>query len=221
VTTPEPIPSTVAASTASLFTVGHSTHPIDRFVGLLQRHGIQILADVRSTPFSRFNPQFNRANLARSLELAGIRYEFLGEALGARSTDPACFENGRVSYARLAMSPAFRRGLEQLRSEMSAGRVAMMCAEREPLDCHRTILVGRELEKQGVAVTHILADGSLEENRHAIGRLIEHLGLPADDLFSNASALANAAYDAQGGRISYAPKAAKTTPAGASGKKLE
>jgi uncharacterized protein (DUF488 family) len=204
---------------ASLFTVGHSTHPIERFIALLQRHGIQVLADVRSTPFSRFNPQFNRANLAQSLEAAGIRYEFLGEELGARSTDPTCFENGRVSYARLATSAAFRRGLERLRNEMNAGRVAMMCAEREPLDCHRTILVGRELEREGVPVTHILADGSLEENRHAIERLIEHLGLPADDLFSDPAALAEAAYDAQGAKISYAPnavkrKAANKSPAG-------
>src|SRR5688500_15964772 len=85
-----------------VFTVGHSTHPIEHFLALLQQHGIEVLADVRSTPFSRFNPQFNRERLAQSLATAGIRYEFLGEELGARSNDPACYENGRVSYARLA-----------------------------------------------------------------------------------------------------------------------
>jgi uncharacterized protein (DUF488 family) len=190
----------------AIFTIGHSTHPIERFVSLLQRHGIGLLADVRSTPFSRFNPQFNRSSLAHSLAGAGIRYEFLGEELGARSTDPGCFENGRVSYSRLAQSPVFRRGIERLRTEMGTQRVAMMCAEREPLDCHRTILIARQLEREGVAVTHILADGSLEENRHAIGRLVAHLGLGADDLFSDSAELSEAAYDAQGARIAYAPK---------------
>ncbi|MEP7245744.1 MAG: DUF488 domain-containing protein [Gammaproteobacteria bacterium] len=189
-----------------VYTVGHSRHPIERFVGLLVQHGVEMLADVRSTPFSRFNPQFNRAALSHSLAAAGIRYEFLGEELGARSTDPDCFENGRVSYARLARSPLFRRGLERLRTAMTDQRVALMCAEREPLDCHRTILVARELEREGVTVTHILADGALESNEHAISRLVTHLGLPADDLFRDARALAQTAYDAQAAKISYKPR---------------
>jgi uncharacterized protein (DUF488 family) len=196
----------VTARDGVIFTVGHSTHPIERFVALLQQHGIEVLADVRSTPFSRFNPQFNRSSLAHSLAAAGIRYEFLGEELGARSTDPDCFENGRVSYSRLARSAAFRRGIERLRTGMNTQRVAMMCAEREPLDCHRTILVARELEREGAAVTHILADGSLEENRHAIGRLVAHLGLGTDDLFHDSAELSEAAYDAQGAKIAYAPR---------------
>ncbi len=197
-----------------VYTVGHSRHPIEHFVGLLQQHGITLLADVRSTPFSRFNPQFNRSSLSQSLAAVGIGYDFLGEALGARSTDPDCFENGRVSYRRLAQSESFRRGIEHLRTELNAKRVAIMCAEREPLDCHRTILVGRELEREGVAVTHILADGSLEENEHALRRLITRLGLGADDLFRDSAALEEAAYDAQGAKISYAPKATEKTPTG-------
>lgn len=190
----------------AIYTIGHSTHPVERFVEFLTQHGVEVLADVRSTPFSRFNPQFNRAGLAHSLAAAGIRYEFLGAELGARSTDPDCFENGRVSYDRLAQSAVFRRGLERLRTAMDTQRVAIMCAEREPLDCHRTILVARQLEKEGVAVTHILSDGSLESNEHAIGRLVTHLGLPADDLFRDSAALADAAYDAQAAKIAYVPR---------------
>jgi uncharacterized protein (DUF488 family) len=173
------------------------------------RHGIQVLADVRSTPFSRFNPQFNRVNLGHSLAAAGIRYEYMGEELGARTTDPMCFENGRVSYARLAATPLFQRGLERLRKVATTERVAMMCAEREPLDCHRTILIARELERAGDTVTHILGDGSLEENRHAMGRLIERLGLPTDDLFAGSAEQIDAAYDAQAAKVGWAPKAAK------------
>ncbi len=193
----------------TIYTIGHSTHAIERFVALLQQHGVELLADVRSTPFSRFNPQFNRASLAHSLNSAGIRYECLGEELGARSSNPACFENGRVSYARLAAAPSFQRGLARLREAAQSQRVAMMCAEREPLDCHRTILIARQLERAGEAVTHILADGSLEENEHTLARLIERLGLPGDDLFSAAADRIEAAYDAQAAKVAYAPKARK------------
>ena len=199
---------TIAGGT--IYTIGHSTHPIERFVELLQRHGIQILADVRSTPFSRFNPQFNRASLGHSLASAGIRYEFMGEELGARTSDPTCFENGRVSYARLAATPLFQRGLARVREAAATQRIAIMCAEREPLDCHRTILVARELERAGETVTHILAEGSLEENRHALGRLIERLRLPADDLFAAGEAeRIQTAYDAQASRVAWGPKAGK------------
>jgi hypothetical protein len=207
-----------ASPSAPIYTVGHSTHPIERFVGLLQQHGIEMLVDVRSTPFSRFNPHFNRAALAHSLASAGIRYEFMGEALGARTNDPACFENGRVSYARLAATPLFQQGIARLREAAKGQRVAMMCAEREPLDCHRTILIARELEKAGESVTHILADGSLEQNSHALGRLVDQLRLPKDDLFSDPSDRIEAAYDARAAQVSWAPKARKDSGPGGGGR---
>ena len=188
-----------------IFTIGHSTHPIERFVGLLEGQRVQVLADVRSTPFSRFNPQFNREKLAGSLAASGIRYEFVGDALGARSTDPACHESGRVSYARLAESAAFRRGIEQLLSTAGAERVAIMCAEKEPFDCHRTILVGRALERAHVDVRHILADGSVEEHRQTMERLAGRLKLPTGDLFSGATERLEAAYELQGARMAYSP----------------
>lgn len=189
-----------------IFTIGHSTHPIERFVELLQQHKVEWLGDVRSTPFSRFNPQFNRASLSHSLASAGIRYEFVGDELGARSNDPSCYESGRVSYARLAATPLFRHGLERVRTAAETQRVAIMCAEREPLDCHRTILVSRELEREGEQVVHILADGSLEENRHAVERLIRKLRLPTDDLFGDSAELFDTAYDTQAAKVAYAGK---------------
>lgn len=192
---------TTPPSQPTLYTVGHSNHPIERFLGLLREHGIRVLVDVRSTPFSRFNPQYNRGRLEASLREAGIRYEFAGEELGARTKDPAMLEGGRVSYAKLARSAPFERGLAKLLAEARAGRVAMMCAEREPLDCHRTILVGREAERAGAAVVHILGDGTLEENRHALERLASRLKLPQDDLFQGEADRFEAAYEAQGSRI--------------------
>src|SRR5262249_16263278 len=117
----------------TLFTIGHSNHPIERFVALLEQRGIQLLAHVPSTPFSRFNPQFNKKALDATLAARGIRYWFLGDELGARSLDPAHHEEGRVSYRKLARSEAFQRGLAQLLAEARQQRVAIMCAEKEPL----------------------------------------------------------------------------------------
>jgi len=190
-----------------IYTIGHSNHPIDRFVGLLQQHGIEALADVRSTPYSRFNPQFRKEKLQGSLAEAGIRYVFLGDELGARSQDPSCYdEEGRVSYARLATTEGFRRGIERLLAGMRNHRIAIMCAERDPLECHRTILVSRELEKAGASVTHILAAGALEPHRHAMQRLAAELKLVGTDLFRTPDELIEDAYEKQGRRIAYVRK---------------
>ena len=186
-----------------IYTVGHSNHPIERFTALLQQHGIGAVADVRSTPYSRFNPQFNREALKAALASVGIQHVFLGEELGARSKDPACYEGDRVSYAKLAASQPFRRGLERLLTGMHEHRIALMCAEREPLECHRTILVARELERAGVPVTHILQDGSLEQHRHAMERLAASLKLTGTDLFRSRDDLVEEAYEAQAARIAY------------------
>ena len=188
-----------------IYTIGHSKHPTERFVALLQQHGIDALADVRSTPYSRFNPQFNREKLQASLAAAGgIRYVFLGEELGARSKDASCYdEEGRVSYAKLAQTAPFRAGIERLLTGMQQHRIAIMCAEREPLDCHRTILVSRELERAGVPVTHILQDGSLEPHRQTMTRLASDLKLASTDLFRTPDELIEDAYEKQGSRIAY------------------
>jgi uncharacterized protein (DUF488 family) len=190
-----------------IHTVGHSNHPIERFLGLLQPHGITAIADVRSTPYSRFNPQYRREKLQAALAEVGIQYVFLGEELGARSQDPACYDpDGRVSYTRLAKTLLFRNGIERLKTGMVEHHISLMCAEREPLECHRTILVSRELVRESVAVTHILGDGSLETHEHAMQRLATSLKLTDRDLFSNPADLAEQAYDLQAARIAYVRK---------------
>jgi uncharacterized protein (DUF488 family) len=190
-----------------IYTIGHSNHPIERFLGLLQPHGITAVADVRSTPYSRFNPQFRREKLQAALAGVGIQYVFLGEELGARSRDPACYDgDGRVSYAKLARTELFGKGIARLRTGMADHRISLMCAEREPLECHRTILVARELVREGVAVTHILGDGSLESHEHALQRLAASLKLGGGDLFSESADLAEQAYDLQASRIAYVKK---------------
>lgn len=130
-----------------LFTIGHSTHPIEEFIALLRCHDITAVCDVRSAPYSRFNPQFRREALAASLKDADIAYVYLGRELGARIEDPALLEDGRVSFAKVARSDLFCAGMERVREGMRAYRVALMCAERDPIQCHRMILVTRNLQR--------------------------------------------------------------------------
>lgn len=186
-----------------VYTIGHSTHPIEKLIALLKQHGITALADVRSRPYSRMNPQFNREELKDALKRNDIAYVFLGKELGARTEDPSCYVNGKVSYERLAQTELFRQGLERVEEGMRRYRVALMCAEKDPLACHRTILVARHLRARGVEVEHILENGTLENHEAAIGRLLKQLKLPEDDMFRSREELMDEAYRMQGERIAY------------------
>jgi uncharacterized protein (DUF488 family) len=166
-----------------IYTVGHSNHPVEKFIGLLTANGITAVADVRSRPFSRRHPQFNKERLAAALAQHGIAYVFLGKELGARSEDVSCYENGKVQYRRLAATAAFKAGIERVLAGAEKYRVALMCAEKEPLDCHRTLLVSRALEGAGSSIMHILADGGVEPQDKTMARLIDLVGLSAEDLF--------------------------------------
>ena len=188
----------------TVFTIGHSTHSQDRFIALLRQHGITALCDVRSMPFSRVNPQFNRKELEIVLPKYGIAYRFLGKELGARSDDPCCYERGKVQYERLAETETFKYGLKRVLSGMKQNfRIALMCAEKEPLECHRTILVARHLDALGIKVEHIHADGHLESHPDALSRLARMFNLPEHDMFhSREEVLANA-YRRQEERIAF------------------
>lgn len=186
-----------------ILTIGHSTHPIERFVALLKQHGVTALADVRSAPFSRFNPQFNKDSLQKSLKQEGIAYIFLGKELGARSNDRSCYENGRVQYDRLAKTEIFRSGIARVRKGAEEHKVALMCAEKEPLECHRTLLVAKALAAEGEAVAHIHADGHLEPHADAMRRLLKLTGMPAPDMFSTESDLIEQAARRQEEKVAY------------------
>jgi len=201
-----------------VFTIGHSTHPQERFIDLLLLHGITALCDVRSQPYSRVNPQFNRDELNNSLRKRGIKYVFLGKELGARSEDPACYERGKVQYERLAQTELFRQGLERIKKGVKDYRLALMCAEKEPLECHRTILVARRLVALGVDVRHIHADGKIETHTDTLSRLARMLKLREDDMFRSREELFAEAYRRQEERIAYDSSSA--VPADASTVKI-
>lgn len=188
----------------TIFTVGHSTHEIGKFIELLKMHDITAVCDVRSSPYSRFNPQYNRESLKDNLLENGIKYVFLGKELGARSDDPSCYRDGRVQYGALARTELFRRGIERVRMGVERGyNMVLMCAEKDPLDCHRTVLVARNLEREGFGISHILSDGSLETQNEATARLINQFNLDHDDLFLSAEDLVDEAFRKQEERIAF------------------
>lgn len=187
-----------------VYSIGHSTHSIQEFVTLLKKEHVSAIADVRSTPYSRWQPQFNRDALRKSLADDGIAYVFLGTELGGRGTDSSVRdEHGRVQYRKVAESAAFREGLRRIRTGSEHMRIALMCAEGEPLECHRAILISRILVAHGVPVLHIHADGHLETHHAAERRLLYLLGLHDPDLFRTQEQILAEAYERQEARIAY------------------
>jgi uncharacterized protein (DUF488 family) len=195
--------------TNKLFTIGYSGRSIDNFIALLEQHKITALCDVRSVPYSSRNPQFNREVLKKVLLSHNIEYVFLGEELGARPKDPSCYVDGKVVYQKLAESTLFKNGLDRIRLGMQKDYVlALMCAEKDPMACHRSILICRNLCGPLVDIRHIIDHNAIETQADLEKRLITHLKLHPD-LFkdTNPNALVERAYETQGDRIAYAEKA--------------
>jgi uncharacterized protein (DUF488 family) len=191
--------------TNQIFTIGHSNHTTEKFLALLRLHGITAVADVRSSPRTRVNPDFSQPFIERVLSEAGIRYLFLGDELGARSSNEACYEKGRVRYDRLAKQTLFQHSLDRVEIDSEKDVLALMCAEKDPLQCHRCILVSRHLADRKLDVTHILADGKTETHQETILRLKQSLGLATQrDLFHSDDDLTNVAYAQQEEKIAYA-----------------
>ena len=186
-----------------ILTIGHSSHEITRFLELLEEHQIEVVVDVRSTPYSRWQPQFNRETLAKSLKPNDIVYEFLGTELGARSNDSSCYKDGRVQYRLLANTELFQVGIQRILALCKDQRIVMMCAEKDPLDCHRTILVSRELINVGEQIDHIIATGETESHMATMRRLQKQIGQPDFDLFRSDKDLLDEAYSIQEKKIAY------------------
>jgi len=186
-----------------LYTIGHSNHPIEAFIALLQLHGVTAVGDVRSHPYSRYAPQYSRDPLKAALARMGVAYVFLGKELGARSKNPDCYEQGKVQYDRLARQPEFAEGIRRVTQGMQQRSIALMCAEKDPLECHRTLLVARKLHEAGVEIAHIHADGSLEDHRMLQSRLLDVCKLPAGDMFKQRDEFISQAYAIQGERVAY------------------
>jgi uncharacterized protein (DUF488 family) len=186
-----------------VFTIGHSNHELTKFVALLKQHGIQAVADVRSSPYSQFNPHFNREALEGELRRQDIAYVFLGAELGARRSERECYVKGRADYALISRTTAFARGIDRLIQGAARMRISLMCAEKDPLDCHRCILVSPHIRQHGLKVFHILADGTLETHEQTEARLLRKFELPERELFRSTAEIIAGAYQIQSEKIAY------------------
>jgi uncharacterized protein (DUF488 family) len=181
-----------AAQACDLMTIGHSNLPADRFITLLRDSKVSAVIDVRSVPFSRWCPWFSSKPLASGLAAGGLAYLQLGDELGGRPRDPQLYCDGIADYEAMARRPEFRAGLDRVIDETRHHRVCLLCSEREPLDCHRCLLVGRALAERGVTPGHIRADGTIEPHAVTEQRLLKLAGNEADLFGDPATRLADA-----------------------------
>ena len=189
-----------------LFSIGHSNHPVDRFIDLLRAAGVTMIADVRSVPASRRYPWFSAKRLGERLAHDGIVYEPMGEALGGRPRDPSLYHDGVADYAAMAATPTFHAGLERVIAATRDHRVCLMCSEREPLDCHRCLLIAPQLSERGLNIGHILADGTVEPHAATEERLLALAGKGPDLFGGDRSERLRAAFRRRAGSAAFRAK---------------
>lgn len=188
-----------------IFTVGHSSHDLKAFVGLLYLNGISAIGDVRSSPYSKYTPQYNREALIETLERQGIAYHYLGHLLGARPNDDEAYTAGRLDFEKVAKRDYFKKGLCIIREAAETKRLALMCSEKDPMQCHRMILVTRNLRSPDFKISHILDNGKIEANAETELRLKTLMRLPEADLFMSSENLIDEAYERQSKKIAFRP----------------
>lgn len=189
----------------TLFTIGHSNRSPEEFVGMLKENGVTAIADVRSQPYSRHMPHFNREPLQELLKENGIAYVFLGDELGARRSEDCCYVDGQAKYELIAKTDAFQSGIERLRDGTKKYVVALMCAEKDPITCHRTILVAKSL-RQEFEIRHLIAPQRIEMQSDAEKRLMRQWKIDANDLFTPEDERLEDAYQKQAKEIAYVDK---------------
>jgi uncharacterized protein (DUF488 family) len=187
-----------------IWTVGHSTHSWERFIALLRTAGITALADVRTSPYSRFSPHFNRDEVRSELRLDGISYVFLGKELGGRPAGQSFYCEGVADYEKMAQTEDFKKGLERVINGARKYKIALMCSEQDPMDCHRCLLVGRALGQRGVQVGHIEGDGAIATQGQIEDKLLELSGRSTEELFAPHEERLATAYRDRARKVAFA-----------------
>ena len=187
----------------TIYTIGYAPHTLDSFVEILKSYQVSAIVDVRSSPYSQFKSEFNRENLKDYLKANNVAYVFLGDYLGARVENPSCYTNGKVDYKLVAESQKFKEGLERLKNGMDNFLIALMCAEKDPITCHRTILICRNLLSPQMIIKHILSNGKTEDHKDSERRLLKIFKLNQPDLFRSEQERLEEAYSRQGEKIAY------------------
>jgi uncharacterized protein (DUF488 family) len=188
----------------SVLTIGHSTHTWERFSSLLRDAGVTAVGDVRTSPYSRRCPQFNRDELREKLRRDAVSYVFLGNELGGRPKEPKLYSNGVADYEKMTKTEEFGKGLGRVVEVAKKYRIALLCSEHDPLNCHRCLLVGRALTAHGVRVSHILGRGAVATQTDIEDRLLEFHGHGAHDLFLSRADRLVAAYRSRAQKVGFA-----------------
>lgn len=191
------------SSTMEVLTIGHSSHSLEHFLALLRLASVTAVADVRSSPYSKHAPQFSRSELCAALRVNGLSYVFLGKELGGRPNEQLLYRAGVADYETMAARKEFDEGLNRIIEGATTHRIALMCSERDPLDCHRCLLVGRALAERGVRVSHVLGDGGIMSHEQIEDRLLELSGRHSGDLFASRSELLAAAYRERARKVAF------------------
>jgi uncharacterized protein (DUF488 family) len=187
-----------------IYTIGYASFSISDFLKALLNHNIDVVADVRSQPYSRFKPEFNRENLKTVLKNSNIGYAFLGDQCGARIDAPECYVDGKIDFNRVVQNKEFQKGLRRLQKAMENYRIAIMCAENDPINCHRAILICRNLRSENIVIKHIIENGLVENHLDTEKRLIRIHRLDQSLLYPSDAERLEEAYNLQGETIAYA-----------------
>ncbi|MBB5716602.1 DUF488 domain-containing protein [Sphingomonas aerophila] len=186
-----------------IWSVGHSTLSYEAFLERLRTAQITAIADVRSAPYSRAFPHFNRESLKAALATDNIAYVFLGKELGGRPSSDDLFTDGVADYEKMARVPAFALGLERVFQGAKTYNIAMMCSEKNPLDCHRCLLVGRSLVEIGAEVLHVLSESRTVGHEWIEDQLLDMADKSHADMFAPRSELLIDAYRARARKVAY------------------
>jgi len=189
-----------------IHTIGYAAHTVESFIAALEKFSITAIADVRSQPYSKFKPEFNKENLKKVLMNNHIEYVFLGDNIGARIKAPECYRNGQVDYELISKHPLFQEGIYRLLKGMEKFSISLMCAENDPINCHRTILICKNLKKYQIQINHIIDANTFENHTETELRLMKLFHLEQPDLFTNDSERLAEAYSRQEEKIAYVPE---------------
>ncbi|MFH1429585.1 MAG: DUF488 domain-containing protein [Candidatus Margulisiibacteriota bacterium] len=187
-----------------IFTIGYSSFSTDEFIQILNKYGINVIVDVRSLPYSRYKQEFNRENIKDLLLKNNISYVFLGDNCGARIDAAECYINGKANYHLIARHPKFQEGINRICKGLEQDyNIALMCAEKDPITCHRTILICRNLRLKNIQIKHILQNGGIEDHSKSEKRLMKLFKLDQPAFFRTEEERLEEAYNLQAERIAY------------------
>lgn len=186
-----------------IYTIGYSTFIIESFLAVLRKYSIDVIADVRSSPYSKYKPEFNKNELKHTLNNHNFNYVFLGDQCGARIKAPECYIDGKADYNLISKHPLFIQGINRIKKGIEKYRIALMCAEKDPITCHRMILICKNLKIPEIQIFHILENTNLESQQDSEKRLLALYNLVQPQLFVNEIDLLNEAYGKQASKIAY------------------